>query len=111
MIQILPQERWSELADIFRTEFDSELPQPSATILADVDADGTIMGFLVLEFLARIGQIYQTGKNSRLMFDFWNDQIRPGHSVIAIASEPRFEKLCESYDMRKIEGTVWRKDF
>lgn len=111
MIQILPKERWPELAEIFRTEFDAVLPDDSATILADVDDEGEITGFLVLEFLARIGQIHTPGANSRLMLDFFNEQVRPGNSVIAIADQPRFERLCESYGMRKVEGVVYRKDF
>lgn len=111
MIQILPKERWPELTAIFRREFDSELPHPSATILADVDEEGEILGFLVLEFLARIGQIYQTGPKSRLMLEFFDEQVRPGNSVIAIASEPRFEGLCKSFGMREVEGKVFRKDF
>lgn len=111
MLKILPHERWHELEDIFRTEFDATLPNATASILADIDEDGKIHGFVVLEFIGRIGQIYQGGARSREMFDFFDKQIPPGNSVIAIASEPRFEALCEKYGMRKVEGTVYRKDF
>lgn len=111
MIQILPTERWPELTEIFQREFDAVLPDPSASILADVDEDGEIKGFLVLEFLARVGQIYNPGNKSREMLEFFNKQIPPGNSVIAFADEPRFEGLCEKFGMYKIETAVYRKDF
>jgi hypothetical protein len=111
MIKILPQERWPELADIFRKEFDAELPHPTATIFAELDDDNQIVGFLVVEFLARVGQIYQTGASTRSMLELVESQISPGNAVIAIAHEPRFERLCESWNMRPVEGQVYRRDF
>lgn len=111
MLQELPQERWHELTDIFKAEFDAELPHPSATILVELNSEGQVDKFVVLEFIARIGQIWQSGNKSRAMFDWFNNQIPPGNSVIAIASEPRFENLCRSFGMREVEGKVFRKDF
>lgn len=111
MIQELPKERWPELTEIFAREFDAILPDPTSTILADVDEDGTIKGFMVVEFLWRLGQIWQTGGKTREMFDQVDLNMPPGNSVIAIASEPRFEGLCKMYGMRQIEGTIYRKDF
>ena len=111
MIEVLPHERWPELAEIFKSEFDSELPHDTATILADLDESGAVRGFVVMEFLGRLGQIWQTGTKSKEMFEFFNTRIPPGNSVIAIASEPRFEGLCRSFGMRKVEGTVYRKDY
>lgn len=111
MLQILPQERWSELTEIFRKEFDAVLPDKTATILAEIAEDGKIGGFVVMEWLGRIGQIYNGGAQSREMFGWFDSQIPPGNSVIAIASEPRFENLCKMFGMRKVEGTVYRKDF
>ena len=111
MLEILPHERWHELEEIFRTEFDATLPNKTSSILADIDETGKIHGFVVLEFIGRIGQIYQGGARSREMFDFFDKQIPSGNSVIAIAHEPRFEKLCESFGMRKVEGVVYRKDY
>jgi hypothetical protein len=113
MLQLLPEERWPELAEIFRTEFDSELPhRGKASIMADVDDEtGEIRGFMVLEFLARIGQVYSTGGKTRRMFELIEEQIPPCSSVIAIASEPRFEGLCEKFQMREVEGKVFRRDF
>lgn len=111
MFEILPTNRWGELTEIFKREFEAELPNDKATILAEMDASGKVDKFVVLEFLSRIGQIWQTGTKSRAMFDFFNEQIPHGHSVIAIASSPRFGGLCEKYGMRKIDGVVYRKDF
>lgn len=111
MLQELPQERWHELADIFKAEFNAELPHPTATILAELDEHGNIDKFVVMEWIGRIGQIYNGANKSRAMFDWFNDQIPPGNSVIAIASEPRFEGLCQKFGMRKVEGVCYRKDF
>jgi hypothetical protein len=110
MIEVLPQERWNEIEGILKTVFDSDLPDPTATILANVE-HGEIKSFVIMEFIGRIGQIWNGGTQSRAMFDWFDKQIPPGNSVIAIASEPRFEALCEKFGMRKVPGVVYRKDF
>lgn len=108
---VLPEERWPELADVFSTEFDADLPHSGkATILARL-VDGEIVGFMVVEFLTRIGQIHNCGSDTREMFDWVHDMIPPGNSLIAIASEPRFKRLCEHFGMREVEGQVFRRDF
>lgn len=112
MLEKLSEDRWPELAPIFKREFNAELPHSGKSdILADIGEDGEIRGFVVMEFLGRIGQIWNSGTSSRAMFEHFNSEIPPGNSVIAIASEPRFEKLCESFGMRRVEGVVYRKDF
>lgn len=111
MLEILPQERWPELTDIFRREFNAGLPSPSATILAELDEQGKVDKFMVVEFVGRIGQIWQTGKKSREMFKFFDSQIPHGFSVCTIADTPRLERLCKLFGMRKEEGVAYRKDF
>lgn len=111
MLQILDKSRWPELTDVFKKEFDSSLPHDTATILAEIDDAGEIGGFVVMEYLGRIGQIYNGGKDSRAMFNFFDKEIPPGNSVIAIASDARFEGLCEKFGMLRVEGVVYRKDF
>jgi hypothetical protein len=112
MLQILPVERWDELKEVFRTEFDAELPHKGkASILAELAENGEIKGFVVVEFLARIGQIYNSGIKTREMLNLINEQIPPGNSVIAISSNPRFDGLCGLFGMREVEGKVFRKDF
>lgn len=111
-VELLPEERWPEVAEILKTEFDAELPHSGkANIMVRVDEDGKIVGLMVLEFLCRIGQIWNCGPDSRGMFQWVDEQIPPGNSVIAIASEPRFHGLCEVFGMREVEGTVFRKDY
>lgn len=111
MIAPLPHDRWHELTDIFREQFDAVLPDPSATILAELDEQGKVTKFVVIEFVARIGQIYQTGSKSREMLRWLEEQITPGHSVIAFADEPRFEGLCKKFGMYEIPGKTFRRDF
>ena len=112
MIQILPRERWPELAEIFKTEFEgSDLPGESAMILAEVDETGAVQGFMVCEALARVGQIWRSGPHTREMLKWLEGQIPPGTPVIAIASEERFEGLCRAFQMREVPGKVFRRDF
>lgn len=112
MLQNLPEERWHELTDVFKKEFGAELPHKGkATILADLAEDGAVRGFVVLEFLARIGQIYNSGTKTRRMLKLIEEQVPAGNSVIAISSDKRFDGLCEMFDMRELDGKVFRRDF
>lgn len=112
MIEMLPEERWPELKEIFAAEFDADLPnQNGAYILADV-VDGDIKSFLVVEMLLRIGQIYSfEGSFPKGLFTQVVSTMRPETSIIAIASESRFERLLEKFKMRKVVGTIFRRDF
>jgi hypothetical protein len=112
MLQILPESRWDELRDVFRTEFDADLPHKGKSdILADIDENGKVTGFIVLQFVAHIGQIWNTGTKSRMMLEFFNKQIPPGNTVITIADTPRLKSIAERFGMRREEGEVFRKDF
>lgn len=112
MLEKLPEERWEELTDIFQQEFGASLPhRGKSDILADVDENGEIHGFVVLQFVGLIGQIWNSGKRSRAMLNFFNNEIPPGNTVITIADEPRLQRLSESYGMRRLTGAVFRKDF
>lgn len=111
MFEILPKERWTELTEVFRREFESGLPEDKSVILAGMDANGKVNKFVVLEFLTRIGQIWNTGSESRAMLEFFNARMKPGATVIAIASDPRYDGLCQKFGMRHVDGTLYRKDF
>ena len=111
MLELLPEDRWPELTEIFKREFDTDLPAyGKSDILAEV-VDGEVRGFMVMEFLGRLGQIWHTGNQTRAMFEAFQNMIPPGNSVIAIPCEPRFEKICERFGMRREKGVVYRKDF
>lgn len=113
MVKLLSQARWDELEPIFKESFDgSDLPtKDQAFIVADIDEEsGNILGFVVLEQLWRIGQVWSNGASPRPMFRFVENSIQHG-SVIGIASDVRFETLFTKFSMRKIEGTVYRRDF
>lgn len=115
MIQILPEERWDELTEIFDEQFDSGLPHRGrATILADIDEDGNIVAFIVVEMLARVGQVWSDKSSptstARLM-NYIEDSMAPESAVIVIASDERYNSLCEKFQMRQMAGTVYRRDF
>ena len=113
MIQILPKERWDELAEIFYREFEgSYLPhRERSTIIADVDDEtNEIRGFIVSEVLVRIGQIYRTGDSLREMFGLLETSMPTDVGVIVIADQPRYEMLAQNYDMREIPGKIYRRD-
>jgi hypothetical protein len=112
MIDMLPKERWHELEEIFKVEFDAILPHQSSQIIADVDDEtGEIKGFLVTELLIRVGQIHKPGNSGRAMFQWMLERMPRDVAVIAIASSERFESLCEAFQMRPVEGKVFRRDF
>ena len=114
-VQLLPFERWRELEEIFEREFDSALPDKNtAQILFKQNNNGKITAFLVVEMLVRVGQIYSDRTNTRSVHQlvkYVSDNTADGASVIAIASEPRFEPLCVRMKMRAVEGRIYRKDF
>lgn len=117
MIEILPEHRWSELESVFDREFDAALPnKDKATILAGLDENGQVEAFIVAETLVRIGQVYVSdkGKGKNYPFSFIRyllGNIGTHTSVIVIASDERFESLCEKLKMRSVEGSVFRRDF
>lgn len=111
-VQVLDESRWPELRDIFAREFNSDLPNKGrATILADIDESGEIKGFLVTEVLLRVGLIHNPGNKAREMFSWLLKNMIRNSAVIAIASSEEYEPLCEAFEMRPIEGKVFRRDF
>jgi hypothetical protein len=112
MIQVLPESRWPELTDIFAREFNASLPHSGrAQILADVDEEGNILGFVVTEILVRVGQIYKIGNKGYEMLRHLERHMLRDSAVVAISSSPDFDSLCEKFGMRRVEGTVFRRDF
>jgi hypothetical protein len=111
-IQILDPERWEELREIFAKEFNSDLPHKGkSAIIAEVDENGEIQGFLVTETLIRVGLIHNPGNKAKGMFSWLLKNMLPDSAVIAIASSKEFEPLCEAFKMRRIDGVVYRRDF
>jgi hypothetical protein len=112
MIQILEENRWEELREIFAREFKSDLPHKGrSSIIADIDEDGEIKGFLVTEVLLRVGLVHNPGNKAKGLFSWLLKNMIPDSAVIAIASSKEYEPLCELFDMRPIEGKVYRRDF
>lgn len=111
MIQLLPEDRWPEIAETLKTEFDAELPfKDKSSIIADIE-DNEIKGFVVAEYLLRIGQIWSKKGNPRGLIKYLEQNMAANTSVIVIASDERFHGLCKKFDMREVEGTVFRRDF
>ena len=112
-VHLLAKERWSELSDIFATA-DSDVPNTEqANIIAKCDDENNIEAFVVVEHLLRVGQIWNTGdKSIPLQFiRYLEKNIPVGSSVIVIASDERYEGLCEKLGMREVKGKLFRKDF
>jgi hypothetical protein len=113
MIRLLPQNRWEELTEIFEKEFDgSILPtKDQAFIPAEIDDEtGEIRSFVVLEQLWRIGQVWSEDGHPGKLFKFVEANIQQG-SVIGIASDVRFETIFTKFKMRRVDGTLYRRDF
>jgi hypothetical protein len=112
MIQILEENRWEELREIFARDFKSDLPHRGrSTIIADIDEDGEIKGFLVTEVLLRVGLIHNPGNKAREMFSWLLKNMIPDSAVIAIAHSDAYDSLCELFKMQRVEGSIYRRDF
>jgi len=112
MIEILPEERWPELKDIFEKEFNSALPHKGrSSIIADIGENGEINGFILTEVQLRIGCIHAPGKKAIKMLRWLEKNMLPDSIVTVIASSERFNSLCEKFKMRRLDGVVYRRDF
>lgn len=116
MIELLDPKEWHKLDSIFESEFNSAIPDSQhASIIADVE-DGELRGFIVVESLVWVGQIYIAPNHrgnglTRKFIRHIEDKTRKAcRSVITIASEPRFEKLFQRKKMRKVGCAVYRKE-
>jgi hypothetical protein len=115
MIGVLEEERWPELREIFEKDWDSGLPNKGrANIIAEFDEDGNIRSFVVAEMVMRIGQIHSENGAPRKLFRWLEEHMPRDNTVIVVADEPRFEKLCELLKMRPLveeRVQVFRRDF
>lgn len=112
-MHLLPEERWSELSDIFATA-DSDVPDfEQANILAKCDEENNIKAFIVIEHLLRVGQIWnESDKSTPLQFiRYLLNHIPKGSSVVVIATDEKYEGLCEKLGMREVKGKIFRRDF
>lgn len=114
MIEILPENRYEELRDIFERD-NVELPDASSTnILFKEDKCNKIKAFVVVEHLLRVGQIYNEDDDKTTPLQFIRyllKNIPKDSSVIVIASDSRYESLCEKLGMREVPGKLFRRDF
>lgn len=114
MIQILPENRWDEISSIL-DEADSALPTPGqANILFKESESGKIQGFVIVEMLLRVGQMYvekTTANVPREFISYLENHIPKGSSVVVIASNERYEGLCRKLNMVEVKGKLFRRDF
>ncbi len=114
----LPPAKFELLRGIFEGEFNSDPPDKDhARVFVCVDDDGEPVGFVHAEVAIILGQLYvvPSRRNSTLsitqsLLSFLRKRFDGKATVAAVASEPRFEKLFESYGMQKIPGTFHRKN-
>ena len=116
MIELLDPKEWHKLDSVFESEWDAAIPNPDhASILIEKDGD-ELIGFCVVETLVRPGMFYVApnhrgnGTVRRLIQRVQRTAKNSNRSFIALADEPRFEKLFRSLGMRPV-GTGFRKDF
>jgi hypothetical protein len=113
MIKLLPEDRWPELADIFRDAFEgSELPTAGQAIIpAEIDDEtGEIRAFVVLEQVFRVGQVWSNGGKPWDLFKYLEANVQSG-TVIGITDEVRHETVFRRFKMREVEGRLFRRDF
>jgi hypothetical protein len=116
MIELLPPEEWHQLEAIFEAEWAACLPNPEhAMIVVERDGD-ELIGFCILETLIRPGNFYVSERHRnngtvRRLVSYIESRARAsGRSFVALADQPRYEKLFQSLGMRAV-GTAFRRDF
>lgn len=116
MIELLPPSEWSKLESIFGSEWGACLPDPDHAAIVVETEDGELIGFCIIETLVRPGNFFVSEKHRgngtvRRLVSYVQERARnSGRSFIALADEPRYEKLFKSLQMRPV-GTAWRRDF
>lgn len=119
-LKLLDQSEREVLVDIYQNDFNAKLPdEKQAKVLAYVEGD-EIQGFITSEILIRVGMMWvtpemrdtpQSATMLKEMLRYLAQNIPQGSSVIVIASDEKFQGLCEKSGMRFIEGQVYRSDF
>jgi hypothetical protein len=114
MIDILPEDRYEELRPIFEAE-GCDLPEYSqSNILFKADKYNKIDSFIVVEHLLRVGQIYNESEDKtvpRQFIRYLLKNIPENSSVVVIATDEKYESLCEKLGMREVKGKLFRRDF
>jgi hypothetical protein len=66
-----------------------------------------------VENLLRVGQIWNEGDKSTplKLIRYLLKNIPKGSSVVVIATDSRYESLCEKLGMREVSGKLFRRDF
>lgn len=117
VVKKLKPEQYSRLTDIFREDFDSDVPLPQNSDIFAAFEDGKMVGFVLAEDIKMVGQIWTLPKYRNNSIEIVAPLIRTmrdefdGKEVVGtIASEPRFGKLFENLGMQKIDGEFYRKN-
>ncbi len=117
IVKPLKPDQFGRLKKIFEEEFDSDLPLPENSEILVAYEDGKMQGFILVETVQVIGQIWVTPEkrnNSsgivQNMLKYIRAKIAPKSVVAAVASEKRFENLYKAFGMQPIEGKFFRKN-
>lgn len=109
MIKKIPPEAWGELEEIFDKECDgSALPPPAHSVIWGVYDEDKLKGFILVEDVAFIGQIFALPPYGKQLVSFVRERYGD-QSVACVASEERFGRLFESLGMDEIKGTLYRR--
>lgn len=109
----------SDLAEVFKKEFNSVVPQPDQGNVIAVVEDGEIKAFITAEVLIRVGLLWikpeerKTSKGNKWMRQLirFLFQYTPKHlPVVTIDDTGRYGRLFEKLGMRKVLGTIYRLD-
>lgn len=111
--RILDNQEREQLRDIFRDEFNSELPDEKQANIIAIEENGEVTAFLVVELLLSASMIWSKNQHNghlRQLIQYVRDNAPTGSSVVCFAPEQR-DGLLTALGMRKIDGNIYRKDF
>lgn len=116
VIRPLAPDEWEQLEPVFEAEFGNDaLPTPlDSRVVGAFDAEGRLVGFLVVEELLHLAQMYVeedvrgAGVGSQLAA-YVEQSIPAGRSAIVVAQSEDGERMAESWGFSGIPGRLYRR--
>lgn len=109
MIEILDEQDW-HLIEPQLDEMNCLPPNKGRSVVLVERCEDEIISFVVIESIAKIGQVWSKGGNPRSLFKFIERSARPETSYMILSCEERFDSLCEKFGFYPMPGKMFRRD-
>jgi GNAT superfamily N-acetyltransferase len=116
-VRLLTTDEVAGLAPVFASEFgDDALPRPTeARVVGAFDAEGRLVGFIVVEELLHLAQMYveeeaRGGGVGSALASYVERSIPAGRSAIVVAQSEDGERMAEAWGFQPIPGKLYRRE-